>query len=143
MKKRNIFIAIIILVILISISCLSSILFVNRRLKQMGENNTQISFADTNSKFFAIRELEWLKGQVLEVFTIYWASESEEIEDILFMELGYLSEFHSDNPYLTNFRINITSSSDVGEICEEINSQIEDQIYLLENGQEKILDKKI
>ena len=143
MKKRNIIIVVVILVIMISISCLSSVLFVHHRLKQMEQNNNQISLDDTNTRFFAIRELEWLKGQVLEVFTIYWASDSEEIEEILFMELGYLSEFHSDNPYLKDFRITITTSSDVGEICEDINSQIEDQIYLLENGQIKTLDKKI
>lgn len=73
----------------------------------------------------AIMDLCEVKGRVDQVKKLY---PSKVNEDILMNELKYISSFQdSNNPYLKDFKITITSSN-VGEVCEEVLSQIKAQI---------------
>lgn len=73
----------------------------------------------------AIMDLCEVKGRVDQVKKLY---PSKVNEDTLMNELKYISSFQdSNNPYLKDFKITITSSN-VGEVCEEVLSQIKAQI---------------
>lgn len=74
----------------------------------------------------AVMDLCDARGRVEQIQKLYSASQVSE--NILINELRYISSFKDlNNPYLKDFAITI-SSSNVGEVCEEIISQINAQI---------------
>ena len=80
----------------------------------------------------AIQELSELKGRIREVKSLYYEDISQ---DILLNELEDLTtQRHFISPYLKDFVFIIPDTSNVRELCEELISQINDQIYTIKFG---------
>ncbi len=80
----------------------------------------------------AIKQLSELRGMILEVK----AFSLEDIpQGVLLDELESItSSKHFTNKYLDDFTFDIPSTSNVGKLCEEFISQIDDQIHTIEYG---------
>jgi hypothetical protein len=80
----------------------------------------------------AIKQLSELRGMILEVKAL---SHKDIPQGILLDELeGITSSKHFANKYLDDFAFNVPSTSNLGELCEELISQIDDQIHNIEYG---------
>lgn len=81
----------------------------------------------------AIMDLCEIRGRVNQLKKLY---SSNVNENTLMNEIKYISSFqNSNNPYLKDFTITFTSSN-VGEICEEILAQINMQIDFIKSATE-------
>ncbi len=80
----------------------------------------------------AINQLRELRGMIMEIKAL---SHEDIPQNVLFDELTrIISSDYFTNKYLDNFIFNIPSTSDVGELCEEFISQIDDQINIIKYG---------
>jgi len=81
---------------------------------------------------YAIKTLSELRGRVNEIsyIDISLYAQTEEMQELLMNHLERISIYSGDmtNPYLRGFEITVTTSS-VQNICDEIISQIDNQIY--------------
>ena len=107
-------------------------------LKAIGDYNAQ-RISDNLARVFdevdqdmAIRQLSELRGMILEVEAL---SHEGIPQDLLLDELESITTSnHFDNKYLTDFAFDIPTTSNVGELCDEFISQIDDQIHTIEYG---------
>lgn len=91
---------------------------------------------DEMNKNFAIAKLCELRGRVKEIQYLgyYSAAHTDKMEELLSKELQEISQFDSQNQYLEDFSISI-SSSDIGDICEEITLQIDKRLGTIKYGE--------
>lgn len=122
-RAANLFLIVIVLAMIVGILFLFYS-FVDKAIDE--KFNSQIEEVMGNTyKQQAIMDLCEIRGRVNQIKRLY---PSKANENTLMNELKYISSYqNSNNPYLRNFSITITSS-DVGEVCEEILSQINAQI---------------
>lgn len=98
--------------------------------KQIHEQLTEVF--DSVDQDMAIKQLSELRGMILEVKAL---SHEDIPQSVLLEELESItSSKHFTNKYLDDFAFNIPSTSNVGELCEEFISQIDDQIHTIEYG---------
>ena len=98
--------------------------------KQIHEQLTEVF--DSVDQDMAIKQLSELRGMILEVKAL---SHEDIPQSVLLEELESItSSNHFTNKYLDDFAFNIPSTSNVGELCEEFISQIDDQIHTIEYG---------
>ena len=87
---------------------------------------------DSVDQDMAIKQLSELRGMILEVEAL---SHEDIPQSVLLDELESItSSKHFTNKYLEDFAFDIPSTSNVGELCEEFISQIDDQIHTIEYG---------
>ena len=87
---------------------------------------------DSVDQDMAIKQLSELRGMILEVKAL---SHEDIPQSVLLDELESItSSNHFTNKYLDDFAFDIPSTSNVGELCEEFISQIDDQIHTIEYG---------
>ena len=87
---------------------------------------------DSVDQDIAIKQLSELRGMILEVKAL---SHEDIPQSVLLDELESItSSNHFTNKYLDDFAFDIPSTSNVGELCEEFISQIDDQIHTIEYG---------
>lgn len=99
-------------------------------VKQIHEQLTEVF--DSVDQDMAIKQLSELRGMILEVKAL---SHEDIPQSILLDELeGITSSKHFTNKYLEDFAFDIPSTSNVGELCDEFISQIDDQIHTIEYG---------
>lgn len=80
----------------------------------------------------AINHLSELRGMILEVKAL---SHEDIPQSVLLDALESItSSNYVTNKYLDDFAFDIPSTSNVGELCEEFISQIDDQIHTIEYG---------
>lgn len=91
---------------------------------------------DEIDKNFAIAELYELRGRVKEINYLNYSSAAHtaEMDQKLLEHLKDIAEFDSKNQYLEDFSI-IISTSDIGDICEEITSQIDKRLDTIKYGE--------
>ena len=98
--------------------------------KQIHEQRTEVF--DSVDQDMAIKQLSELRGMILEVKAL---SHEDIPQSVLLDELESItSSNHFTNKYLDDFAFDIPSTSNVGELCEEFISQIDDQIHTIEYG---------
>lgn len=98
--------------------------------KQIHEQLTEVF--DSVDQDMAIKQLSELRGMILEVKAL---SHEDIPQGVLLDELESItSSNHFTNKYLDDFAFDIPSTSNVGELCEEFISQIDDQIHNIEYG---------
>lgn len=98
--------------------------------KQIHEQLTEVF--DSVNQDMAIKQLSELRGMILEVKAL---SHEDIPQSVLLDELESItSSNHFTNKYLDDFAFDIPSTSNVGELCEEFISQIDDQIHTIEYG---------
>lgn len=98
--------------------------------KQIHEQLTEVF--DSVDQDMAIKQLSELIGMILEVKAL---SHEDIPQSVLLDELESItSSNHFTNKYLDDFAFDIPSTSNVGELCEEFISQIDDQIHTIEYG---------
>jgi len=98
--------------------------------KRIHEQYTETS--DSIDQDRAIKQLSELRGMILEVKAL---SHEDIPQSVLLDELKSItSSNHFTNKYLDDFAFDIPSTSNVGELCEEFISQIDDQIHTIEYG---------
>ena len=98
--------------------------------KRIHEQYTETS--DSIDQDRAIKQLSELRGMILEVKAL---SHEDIPQSVLLDELESItSSNHFTNKYLDDFAFDIPSTSNVGELCEEFISQIDDQIHTIEYG---------
>lgn len=98
--------------------------------KQIHEQLTEVF--DSVDQDMAIKQLSELRGMILEVKAL---SHEDIPQSVLLDELESItSSNHFTNKYLDDFAFDIPSTSNVGELCEEFISQIDDQIHTIEYG---------
>lgn len=102
----------------------------NYNAQKIASELTQI--LDEVDQDMAINQLRELRGMIMEVKAL---SHEDIPQTVLFDELTrIISSDYFTNKYLDNFIFNIPSTSDVGELCEEFISQIDDQINIIKYG---------
>ena len=98
--------------------------------KQIHEQLTEVF--DSVDQDMAIKQLSELRGMILEVKAL---SHEDIPQSVLLDELESItSSNHFTNKYLDDFAFDIPSTSNVGELCEEFVSQIDNQIHTIEYG---------
>lgn len=87
---------------------------------------------DESDKNIAIEYLSERKGMILEVEFLSYRNIPN---NVLLDELEVItSSSNYTNKYLDDFAFDIPNTSDVGEICEKLILQIDDQIYTIKYG---------
>lgn len=91
---------------------------------------------DESRKQQAVETLCGLKGRVKEIEYISWfhASNTPEMKEVLLLHLEDIAnnqKFH--NEFLNDFKMTITAS-EIGDICDELTSQIDEKIHTLKYG---------
>ena len=87
---------------------------------------------DESDKNIAIEYLSERKGMILEVEFLSYRNIPN---NVLLDELEVItSSSNYTNKYLDDFAFDILNTSDVGEICEKLILQIDDQIYTIKYG---------
>ena len=107
-------------------------------VEKLISNNAQktsdqlIEAFDTVDQNMAITQLSELRGMILEVESL---SHEDISQSLLLDELeGITAPKHFTNPYLKDFTFIIPNTSNVGELCGELISQIDNQIHTIEYG---------
>ncbi len=105
-------------------------------LKAIGDYNAQKitnrleTVFDEVDQDIAIKQLSELRGMILEVEAL---SHYDIPQSVLLDALESItSSKHFTNKYLDDFAFEIPSTSNVGELCEEFISQIDDHIHNIE-----------
>ena len=102
----------------------------NYNAQKIEDRLTQIF--DEVDQDMAINQLSEIIGMIIEVKAL---SHEDIPQGVLFDELDrIISSDYFTNKYLDNFVFDIPNTSDVGELCEEFISQIDDQIYIIKYG---------
>lgn len=85
---------------------------------------------DNVDRNMATNELSELRGKLLEIEAL---SHEDISQTLLLDELEKLtSPQHFTNPYLKDFTFDVPETSDVRAICNELISQVDDQIEIIE-----------
>ena len=129
MSKRSSIIWGVIAIIVIYVGLFVGIKVVNEHNSQKIYNQITEIF-DNVDRNMAINQLSELRGMILEMNSL----KNEDIsQNILLNELEeIITQKHFTNPYLKDFVFIIPSTSNVGEFCEELISQIDNQIHTIE-----------
>lgn len=90
---------------------------------------------EISNKNAAIKELSELKGRVTEIMYLNWsyAAQTSEMNKKFLEHLEDISNFTSINKQLEGFELTITES-EVGAICEELISQIDEELSAIIYG---------
>ena len=121
-KELVMFILLSVMVSIITVVILTPI-FANYRAKKSKEEFSRID------RQFAIKDLSELKGRIYEIYLLYLQGEiakepaMQEMEDCVSL---------SDR-YVENFFLQLPETDDLGKICDELITQIEDKIYSIEH----------
>ncbi len=124
-----------IIMVVAGISC-----FGKKTISELGEKETimeeqdKAMVIDREMRLMAIIELSELKGRLQEIEEI---SRMGVLSSTLMDKLEEITNNHFQNPYLSDFIFSVPNSSNIGTICEDFISQIDDQIYMLRFGEEK------
>ena len=124
-KELVMFILLSVMVSIITVVILTPI-FANYRAKKSKEEFSK-EFARIDRQF-AIKDLSELKG-IYEIYLLYLQGEiakepaMQEMEDCVSL---------SDR-YVENFFLQLPETDDLGKICDELITQIEDKIYSIEH----------
>ena len=87
---------------------------------------------DEVDQAMAIQQLSKLRGMILEVESL---SHEDIPQGLLLDELESITTSNNfTNKYLDDFAFDIPNTSNVGELCDEFISQIDDQIHTIEYG---------
>lgn len=91
--------------------------------------NQLIEAFDNADQDMAIKQLSELRGRILEIETLC----HEDIPRSVLLDAleDIITPKHFTNPYLKDFTFVMPNTSDVGEICKEFISQIDDQIHII------------
>ncbi len=129
MSKRSSIILGVIAIIVIYVGLFVGIKVVIKHNSQKIYNQITEVF-DNVDRDMAIKQLSELRGMILELESL----KHEDIsQNILLNELEEITaQKHFTNPYLKDFVFIIPSTSNVGELCEELISQIDNQIHTIE-----------
>ena len=85
---------------------------------------------DNVDRDMATNELSELRGKLLEIEAL---SHEDVSQTLLLDELEKItSPQHFTNPYLKDFTFDVPGTSDVRTICDELISQVDDQIEIIE-----------
>lgn len=85
---------------------------------------------DNVDRDIATNKLSELRGKFLEIESL---SRKDVSQGLLLDELEEITSFqHFTNPYLKDFAFDVPGTSDVRTICDELISQIDDQIEIIE-----------
>lgn len=88
---------------------------------------------DQLDRYIAAEYLSQIEGRLLEVQDLY--NEQEISEDVLQERLKNIISLGVSTKYLENFQLTIPdTTSNIGEIFEELIAQIENQIHNVEEG---------
>ncbi len=88
-----------------------------------------IDMFDNVDRDMATGELKELRGMILEIESL---SHEDIPQNLLLDELEEItSPQHFTNPYLKDFEFDVPGISDVRTICDELISQIDDQIQII------------
>lgn len=87
---------------------------------------------DNSNRTKAVEELRELQGMLLEVEHLSYKNIPQKV---LLDELESITSTKDfENPYLKDFTFDIPNTSDIGELCEELISQIDSQVHVIEHG---------
>lgn len=125
-KELVMFILLSVMVSIITVVILTPI-FANYRAKKSKEELSK-EFARIDRQF-AIKDLSELKGRIYEIYLLYLQGEIakelaiQEMEDCVSL---------SDR-YVENFFLQLPETDDLGKICDELITQIEEKIHSIEH----------
>lgn len=87
---------------------------------------------DETNKDTAVKHLSVLRGRLVEIQIL----SHYDIQNALMNEINTISSYQDfANPYLKDFKFVVPNSSNIGEICEELISQIDDQVSIIRFGE--------
>lgn len=91
---------------------------------------------DESKKQQSVETLRELKGRVKEIeyIQLSYASNTPEMKEVLLRHLEDIAnnqKFY--NEFLNDFKMTITAS-EIGDICDELTSQIDEKIHMLQYG---------
>lgn len=93
---------------------------------------TEKAIDDNSNRTKAVEELRELQGMLLEVEHLSYKNIPQKV---LLDELESITSTKDfKNPYLKDFTFDIPNTSDIGELCEELISQIDSQVHVIEYG---------
>jgi len=131
MKKKNWTLVVAVAMVSIAVIILSCML-----IKILNDYTSQ-EICDTITETFdsvdrnmATNQLSELRGKFLEISSL---SRKDVAQSLLLDELAEITSLHHfTNPYLKDFTFDVPGTSNVREICDELISQIDDQIKIIE-----------
>lgn len=100
------------------------------------QNRIEVAFqeeVEAINREYAIKELSEIRGRIktIEYISQSYASNTEEMQEELHEQLIDIVEFaNMEHPYFEDFEIKITGS-EIGDICEEIISQIDEKLHTI------------
>ena len=127
LNKRTMVVVIAIVVASLTAQILTIKILKNYRAQQFDSEMDQLD------RYIAAEYLSQIKGRLLEVQDLY--NEQEISEDVLQERLKNITSLDVSPKYLENFQLTIPdTTSNIGEIFEELIAQIENQIHNVEEG---------
>ena len=127
LNKRTMVVVIAIVVASLTAQILTIKILKNYRAQQFDAEMDQLD------RYIAAEYLSQFKGRLLEVQDLY--NEQEISEDVLQERLKNIISLDVSTKYLENFQLTIPdTTSNIGEIFEELIAQIENQIHNVEEG---------
>lgn len=127
LNKRTMVVVIAIVVASLTAQILTIKILKNYRAQQFDAEMDQLD------SYIAAEYLSQIKGRLLEVQDLY--NEQEISEDVLQERLKNITSLDVSTKYLENFQLTIPdTTSNIGEIFEELIAQIENQIHNVEEG---------
>lgn len=127
LNKRTMVVVIAIVVASLTAQILTIKILKNYRAQQFDAEMDQLD------RYIAAEYLSQIKGRLLEVQDLY--NEQEISEDVLQERLKNITSLDVSTKYLENFQLTIPdTTSNIGEIFEELIAQIENQIHNVEEG---------
>lgn len=127
LNKRTMVVVIAIVVASLTAQILTIKILKNYRAQQFDAEMDQLD------RYIAAEYLSQIKGRLLEVQDLY--NEQEISEDVLQERLKNIISLGVSTKYLENFQLTIPdTTSNIGEIFEELIAQIENQIHNVEEG---------
>lgn len=117
---------------------LSAVLFVTLYTHKNSETEAEKLSADVSvvldetNKDTAVKHLSVLRGRLVEIQIL----SHYDIQNALMHEINAIATYQDiANPYLKDFKFVVPNSSNIGEICEELISQIDDQVSIIRFGE--------
>lgn len=127
-KKPNIIVGSLVIILIYACFIAYSFHFASERNAEMNYQHIEEIFDDVDRES-AILVLSELRGRILEIESL---SHNDIAQTVMLNELENLTAHpHYTNPYVEDFTFNIPSTSNVGELCEELISQIDDQLNVI------------
>ena len=127
LNKRTMVVVIAIVVASLTAQIITIKILKNYRAQQFDAEMDQLD------RYIAAEYLSQIEGRLLEVQDLY--NEQEISEDVLQERLKNITSLDVSTKYLENFQLTIPdTTSNIGEIFEELIAQIENQIHNVEEG---------